>query len=173
MFLLSFFFSVWFICVWVARVFPCVTTNWKVSDFPVSLSWATRSRGLTSMGWRYSSSMSTLRFVRRLRWWKPKSWSTRLLLAPSSHSRKGRITRGRTLSTYLIGGSQTVQRCQDSRTCCVQFWRTHPIRARLSDFLASSMRLTMTIRRGLTPTTLNYRCSRSLTNDRCSSRVSR
>ena len=24
-------------------------------------------------------------------------------------------------STYLIGGSQTVQRCQDSRTCCVQF----------------------------------------------------
>ena len=41
-------------------------------------------------------------------------------LAPSSHSRKGRIARGRTHSTYLTGGSQTVQRCQDSRTCCVQ-----------------------------------------------------
>ena len=34
---------------------------------------------------------------------------------------EGRIARGRTHSTYLIGGSQTVQRCQDSRTCCVQF----------------------------------------------------
>jgi hypothetical protein len=28
--------------------------------------------------------------------------------------------RGRTPSTYLTGGSQTVQHCQDSRTCCVQ-----------------------------------------------------
>ena len=60
----------------------------------------------------------------------------------SRHSRKGRMARGRTLSPYLIGGSQTVQHCQDSRTCCVQFRRTHPIRAHLSDFLASSMRLT-------------------------------
>ena len=34
--------------------------------------------------------------------------------------KKGRMVRGRTLSTYLIGGSQTVQRCQDSRTCSVQ-----------------------------------------------------
>ena len=36
----------------------------------------------------------------------------------------------------------------------------------------SSMRLTMTIRSRLTPTTLNYRCSRSLTNEPCISRVS-
>ena len=51
------------------------------------ISWATRSRCLTSMGWRYSSCMSTPRFVLRLSWWKPKSSSTRLLLTPSSHSR--------------------------------------------------------------------------------------
>jgi hypothetical protein len=31
----------------------------------------------------------------------------------------------------------------------------------------------MTIRRSLTPTTLSYRCSCSLTNETCSSRVSR
>ena len=37
------------------------------------------------------------------------------MLTPSSHSRKGRIARGRTHLTYLIGGSQTVQHCQDSR----------------------------------------------------------
>jgi hypothetical protein len=41
------------------------------------------------------------------------------LLTPSSHSRKGRIARGRTHLSYLIGGSQTVQRHQDLRTCCV------------------------------------------------------
>ena len=70
----------------------------------------------------YSSCMSTLRFIHRLRWWKPNSWSTRLLLTPSSHSRKGSITRGRTLSIYLIGGSQTVQHHHHSRTCCVQWW---------------------------------------------------
>jgi hypothetical protein len=52
----------------------------------------------------------------------------------------------------------------------LQFWQ---IRARLRVSLASSMRLTMTIRRRLTSTTLNYRCSRSLTNETCSSRVSR
>jgi hypothetical protein len=45
-------------------------------------------------------------------------------------------------------------------------------RASLSVSLASSMRLTMTIRRSLTPTTLSYRCSRSLSNETCSSRVS-
>ncbi len=78
------------------------------------MSWSTRSRCLTSMGWRYFSSMSTLRLVFRLRWWKPKSRSTRLLRTPSRHSRKGMIARGRTLSTYLIGGSQTVQRYQHS-----------------------------------------------------------
>ena len=44
-----------------------------------------------------------------------------LLQVPSSHSRKGRIVRGRTHSTCLIGGSQTVQRYQDSRTCSVQY----------------------------------------------------
>ncbi len=49
----------------------------------------------------------------------------------------------------------------------------HPIRARLSGFLASSMRLTMTIRRSLTLTTLNYRYSHSLTNETCGSTVSR
>ena len=45
--------------------------------------------------------------------------STRLFLTPSSHSRKGRTGRGSTHSTCLIGGSQTVQRYRDSRTCCV------------------------------------------------------
>jgi hypothetical protein len=118
----------------------------------------------TDTGW--------LRFVLRLRWWRTKSWSTRLLLTTSSHSSKGRIGRGRTHSTCLIGGSQTVQRWQDSRTCCVQFWQTLPIRVRLRVSLASSMRLTMTIRRSLTLTTLSYRYSRSLTNETCSSRVS-
>ncbi len=38
---------------------------------------------------------------------------------PSSHSRKGRITRGRTHSTYLTGGSQTVQTWKHSNTCSV------------------------------------------------------
>jgi hypothetical protein len=108
-----------------------------------------------------------------LTWWKLKSWSTRLLLVPSSHSRKERITRGRTHSTYLIGGSQTVQRCQDSRTFCVQYWPTHPTLTHLIVTLASSIRLTMTIRTGLTPNTLNNRWSRRLTNEYCSSRVSR
>jgi hypothetical protein len=96
--------------------------------------------------------LSFLRFVRRLQWWKPHSRGTRLWLTPSSHSRTRRITRARTHSTCLIGGSQTVQRYRDSRTCCVQCWPNHPIPARLSVSLASSMRLTMTIRRGLTPT---------------------
>jgi hypothetical protein len=44
---------------------------------------------------------------------------------------------------------------------------------RLSVSLLSSVQLTMTIRRGLTPTTMNYRYSPSLTNEPCSSRVSR
>jgi hypothetical protein len=52
------------------------------------------SRCLTSMGWRYSSCMPrsslTRRFVRRLRWWKLMSWSTRLLLHALSHSKKER-----------------------------------------------------------------------------------
>jgi len=52
-------------------------------------------------------------------------------LTPSSHSRKGRIARGRTLCT-LICGSQTLQRYQHSRTCCVQCWPTHQNLARLS-----------------------------------------
>ncbi len=39
--------------------------------------------------------------------------------------------------------------------------------------LASSIRLTMTIRRSLTLTTLNYRYSHSLTNEACGSTVSR
>jgi hypothetical protein len=80
---------------------------------------------------------------------------------------------GRTHSTYLIGGSQTVQLCQDSRTCCVQFWQTHPIPTRLSVSVASSIRLTMTIRSRHTQTTLNHRYSHSLTNETCSSTVSR
>jgi hypothetical protein len=33
-----------------------------------------------------------------------------------------------------IGGSQTVQVCQDSCTCCVKFWQTHPTPAPLSGF---------------------------------------
>ncbi len=37
----------------------------------------------------------------------------------------------------------------------------------------SSMRLTMTIRRSLTLTTLNYQCSHSLTNETCRSTMSR
>jgi len=75
-----------------------------------------------------------------------------LFLTSSSHSRKGRITRGRTHSTYLIGGSQTVQHHQHSRTCCVQCWPTHPTLARLIVYLASSMQLTTTIRNRHTPT---------------------
>ncbi len=81
----------------------------------------------------------------------------RFWLTPSSHSRKGRIVRSRTHSTCLIGGSQTVEHSRDSRTFCVKCWSTHPIPAHLRVSLASSMRLTMTIRKGLTPTTLNYR----------------
>jgi hypothetical protein len=46
------------------------------------------------------------------------------------------------------------------RNVCCQFWQTHPIRAHLRVSLPSSMRLTMTIRRSLTLTTLYYRCSR-------------
>ena len=102
---------------------------------------------LTSMGWRHSSSMSTLRFVCRLRWWKPNSCS---ILTPSSHSRQGRIVRVRTHWTCLIGGSQTVQHYRNSRTCSVQCWPTHPTLVHLSVSLPSSIRLTMTIRRSLT-----------------------
>ncbi len=73
------------------------------------MSWGTRSRWLTSMGWRYSY-LQTIREHPEIRVkievMKTKSWSTRVLLTPSSHLRKGRISRGRTLSTYLIGGSQ-------------------------------------------------------------------
>ena len=103
---------------------------------------------------------------------KTKSWSSRPFLTPSSHSRKGRITRGRKLSSYLIGGSQTVKHYQHSRTCCVKCSPTHPTLAHLSVPLASSSQLTMTIRRSLAPTTFNYPCRHSLTNEHCSSRVS-
>ena len=50
---------------------------------------------------------------------------------------------------------------------------THPISDRLSVSLASSIRLTMTIRSRHMPTTLNYRYSHSLANESCSSTVSR
>ena len=92
---------------------------------------ATRSRCLTSMGWRYCTCMSTLKVLHRLRWWKRKSWRTRPLLTPFSNSRKG-----------MIGGSQTVQRHQHSSTCCVQCSPTHPNLVCLSFFLASSMQFT-------------------------------
>ena len=104
---------------------------------------------------------------------------TSFLLTPSSHSRKGRIERGRTLSTYLIAGSQTVQRYQHSRTSCVQCWPTHPTLVRLARLsischsLSSSMQLTMKIKSRLTPTTFSYPCIHSLTNEHSSSRVSR
>jgi hypothetical protein len=104
---------------------------------------------------------------------KPKSWCTRTLLPPSSHSRKRRIARERTLSTYLICGSQTVQRYQHSRTCCMQCSPTHPTLVRLRVSSASSMQLTMTIRSRLMSTTFRYPCSHSLTHEHSSSRVSR
>ncbi len=109
------------------------------------MSWGTRARCLTSMGWRYSSSMSTQRFVCRLKRWKPHSCGTRIWLTPSSHSRKGRIVRARTHSTCLMGGNQTLERYQDSRTCCVQCWPTHPILVHLNVSLSSSIQPTMTI----------------------------
>ncbi len=56
---------------------------------------------------------------------------------------------------------------------CVQCWPTHPNLVLLRVSLVSSMRLTMTIRSRHTPTTFNCRCSCSLTNEVCSSRVSR
>ena len=43
-----------------------------------------------------------------------------LVVSIKSFEEKGRITRARTLSTYLIGGSQTVEHYQHSCTCCVQ-----------------------------------------------------
>ncbi len=51
---------------------------------------------------------------------KPEFMRYQALVVSSSHSRKGRIGRARTHSTCLIGGSQTVQRYWDSRTCDVQ-----------------------------------------------------
>ena len=53
-----------------------------------------------------------------------------------------RVARGRALSTYLMGGSQTVLRYQHSRTCCVQCSPTHQILAHLSVSLASSLTMT-------------------------------
>jgi hypothetical protein len=60
--------------------------KWRQCVFSTGLKifcmfWATRSQSLTSMGWRYSNCMSNLRlkFVRRLRWWKPKSRRTQTL----------------------------------------------------------------------------------------------
>ena len=125
------------------------------------------------LNWHLGGTDLLGRFVCRLRWWQPNTWGTRLWMTPSSHSRKGRISRVNTYSTCLIGGSQTVQHYQDSRTCCVQYWPTHTALVHLSIPLASSMRLPMTIRSRHTPTTLNYPCRPSLTNDPCSLRVSR
>ncbi len=53
------------------------------------------------------------------------------------------------------------------------FLKTRAEEVFLSVSLASSMRLTITIRIRHTPTILNYRCSHSLTNETCSSTVSR
>jgi hypothetical protein len=91
------------------------------------------------MGWRYSSYMNTLRFVRRLLWWKPNSCGTRLWLTPSSHWRKGRITRARTHSTCLIGGSQTTVQLTKLLSVweslwdlqCVLQWRSEEVSHRL------------------------------------------
>jgi len=91
------------------------------------------------------------------------------LLTPS----RERMARGWTRLTCWIGGRQTVQNYQHSPTCCVQCSLNHPTHAHLSVSLASSMQLSMTIRRSLTPTTYSYRYSHSLTNDRSSSRVPR
>jgi hypothetical protein len=87
-----------------------------------------------------------MRFVLRLRWWRTKSWST--------------------------GGHTLCLNCATLTgfTYVLRVVPTNSVRLRVS--LASSMRLTMTIRRCLTPTTLSYRYSRSLTNETCSSRVS-
>jgi hypothetical protein len=117
---------------------------------------------LEEYGIGYSSCVRTLRFIRRLMWWKPKLWRIRLLLAPSSHSRKGRIARGRTLWTDLIDGSQELVS-----------WPTHQTLARLSVSLASAMQLTMTIRSRPKPTTSSYPCSPSFTNEHSSTGVSR
>ena len=94
-------------------------------------------------------------------------------MTPSSHWWKERMTRGRTLLTYRIGGRQTVQRYQYSTTCCVQCSLTHASLAHLSVSLPSSNQLSMPIRSRLTLTTYSYRCSLSLTIEHSSSRVSR
>ena len=83
------------------------------------------------------------------------------------------MTRGRTLLTYRIGGSQTVQIYQHSPTCCVQCSLPHTTLAHLSVSLPSSIQLSMPIRSRLTLTTYSYRCSLSLTIEHSSSRVSR
>jgi hypothetical protein len=84
---------------------------------------------------------------------------------------KERMTRGRTLLIYQIGGRQTVQSYQHSPTCCVQCSLTHTTLAHLSVSLPSSIQLS--IRSRLTLTTYSYRCSLSLTIQHCSRRVSR
>ena len=88
---------------------------------------------------------------------KPKSKRcTRLLLTPSSHWWKERMGRGRALLTCRIGERQTVQNYQQSPTCCVQCSLTHPTLAHMSVALASSTKLSMTIRSRLTPTTCSH-----------------
>ena len=64
------------------------------------------------------------------------------------HWWKERMTRGRTLLTYRIGGRQTVQSYQHSRTCCVHWSLTHPTLAHLNVSLASSIQRSIP-RRGL------------------------
>ena len=65
----------------------------------------------------------------------------------------------RTFARDVVCGHRVTQDQQDPVfvlcTCCVQFWPTHPTLAHRSVSLASSIRLTMTIRSRHTPTTLN------------------
>jgi hypothetical protein len=81
---------------------------------------------------------------------------------------KERISRVTTLLTYRIGGSY-----QHSPTCCVQCSLAHPTIAHLSVSLASSIQLSMPIRRLLALITCCYRYSHSLRLEHSSSGVSR
>ena len=80
--------------------------------------------------------------------------------------------KGRDTFDLSDGGSPTMQRYHYSHfMLCVVQTNSPNSCPRVS--LASSIQLTMTIRKSLRPSTLNYPFRHSLTNEHCSSRVTR
>jgi hypothetical protein len=102
--------------------------------------------------------------------WRPSTVFVQIILPSKWTGVSLKVSRRNWQDSETGPGEEKVN--QLFKTNCNK-WQTHPIPARLSVSLASSTRLTMTIRSRHTPTTLNFRCSHSLANHACSSTVSR